>query len=1621
MGVESRPYVGTWRLGRQRLVQYCPDALVYINGATSLPGCPKCNSKIDIQQYMTEVSVDASTDPTGASASFTLSVPVHDLNAFTRDAQFLLHPGLEVHVYLRGYFPIKGLYSNTDQPTSTQNVTLSGSSTNYFSEPMVSGNSIRYPDKIKTGGSSAWRANNPGNLVATKFTEQMGAIKGVSLPWGKVKGRGNFAIFPDEATGENANRAQMLGSYKNLSISQAMQKYAPLLKSADGKTVLTDPVKYAQRLSAAVGVPDTTLVKDLTPAQLNKFLATIKVVEGWIPGTESLIPQAPANPGTPTVVQAIPGSPRLSDQNLDGYNIEDVLAYPYYHVFHGVVSQVGHSYSAGVQTITVQCVSMLHFWQYHQMSTNASMFGARPTNSKLKMSMVGHNFTGWHPYQIIYYLHSDTGGAAAGVSWALSQKTSQETREPLTGESFFSLNIKYWQQRFNKREIKLRMHGATGQLFNSAQSSYLGRTSSEELTSALKGTLGKIKPSGTAGQNLNQSTATALGLDGMMKNLRWAEKSMAVEGSGYDINMTEMQAFVSNLGQWGQVALFESSYESKLDIASKVCEVTGFEFYQDVDGDFVFKPPMYNLDTSTSRIYRIEDIDIINISFDEKEPQATYMTCKGTPFQGLAGHGIENEWGVQGQYIDYRLVAQFGWRPANYESSYFTDPRQMFFASVNRLDIMNAPSKSASVTIPERPEIRPGYPVYIPYLDCYYYCSSFAHSHSVGGECTTSLQLVGKRSKFYAPGDPKKVGIDAIDLKNTAFPQRPLHSLGLDERPELAGFPNVVMALDPEQLSPLFFVVGSDIDDLAKPETLRNLLKMGIELGVVSTENRDNPGPYYFMSEGPSQTQTFYYNPGESATTKSLAGGVIDLQALVQKSIAVTKGQTANIMTMAKQQQALLGKIETETQKLMQISASKTANDQKTDAVKAQSAKIALSNAELAAMTSAIAGVNTDDASIAKAADLAPLTNLIKSISDKYYSTTSGGKHGDFNDAATLLDMLSDKKAIFSGNQLPGSYRYYSASHPDASQQGQAGLDITVNVDAGGKKSKKVTTSSEASALSPKWQNCEVEGFVATERIQAPNGSSPEVKRGKVKPKRGIHVLTSDPQGEVRPTSEIRELMFAVHSTTLPGKKTGTKRTPSTSDLTTDFRSALLKNAVSSVGSPANTDTISSVMANWSTTFQDNVGLSLGVSNSVIYSNPSTMSLPPLTLSFQNPTVVIYKGIGFPVETSMGTYKFQDTTGTIVTFSGCQKTTLKSFWAVLAEIYASDMYASFASAKDVWSKDLRALDTDNAVVTQAETAFYSSMYSLYGVKQPSKGQVKTSHTTNAKNPIHSPVFPVSDARGYEVIGSYRYGRDIDIDPNGALDMIHKSGSQDRKDLELALQYLNRQTIEDMVDSMIRGRTIWVSVPDPPVPGKAQTYKSVPVTGGRAAQDVERRVLEQLRRHLTDNQLLDMGLLRQTGDPNMLEMNLSNWFSEASKESLQKVSLVNAAYSLADLTASSGNTCSCKAAEADILLDAADKQEYLRVTPSEEDQDLDPVTAWEVRTTKVTVQDWQLSQEALRGALSPPRTSSVVGTVMDVFGIGDGNQSPFTEEFKKLQARKEQLLLQARAIDVPGGD
>ena len=919
MSIVNRPYAGTWQANRRVCVQWTPDFQLYVNGDTSLPGCAQCHRQIDLNEFVNSISVDFGVEPGASNCSIGMAVPRHYGDSIFRDGNTLLRPGLEIHVYFRGYFPMRGLSTPNSRPVA-------------------------------------------------------------------------------------------------------------------------------------------------------------------------------------------------------GINLGDIPQYPYYPVFHGVVVSVTHDYSSGFYTANMTCNGMLHFWEHMKLSGagGGSFFGTRPANSGIQTTLTGHPMTGKTPYAIIYSLYRDTAGVADGVGFALSSRTNLNAVNSTTRDPLYALTLRYWEQRFRGKIYGLRMHGASGQMFTSSQQAYLSLYGHSSTTFGGSRGTGNVSPS-TGHESLDYLAQDPTILLGMRANTADGRVSRQVDTAllaannegrnSQGLDALALQAFPADIGSYGQVNLWESTYESKMDIATAVTNVSGYEFYQDADGDLVFKPPMYNLDTSSSRVYRIEPEDIVSINFSENEPAATYCLVKGGAFQNTRGLVDESEWGCRSQYVDYKLVAQYGWIETSVESTYYTNARSAFYFAINHLDRTNAGSNGATVTIPMRPEIRPGYPVYIPHIDCFYYVTQVAHAFNLGGECTTTLTLTARRRKFLAPGNTSNTNValdqnlSAINLANTESPIRPLQTLDNSGSPRLVGFPNVVMALDPTHINPMFQSLGfqaveneltrentaSRRDHNRQQSTARQDLFVGQLIdGLLSrTPATLCPTSSRTASElaRPHHGRNHTTNPGQLYTVVGLPGVGHDGVTVSRQDISTALTQYIHTRNVVREVKASLDRRRIEAQQAInaeRAAAQRSGRDVDQQLVDRQETLIATAQRQLREVVSNFDATPPDATNQQLVANFNNLSRVVREVQgpsahrDRTLGTASeggtdstannvilmsylmgqfrtGGSNtgdtrtdpsGTINESANLLQMLSDRKASLSLT-TPGYYRYYSASHPDPAMQGYLPVDLS--------------------------------------------------------------------------------------------------------------------------------------------------------------------------------------------------------------------------------------------------------------------------------------------------------------------------------------------------------------------------------------------------------------------------------------------------------------------------------------------------------------------------------------------------------------------------------------------------
>ncbi|WP_296953074.1 TIGR02594 family protein [uncultured Massilia sp.] len=135
---------------------------------------------------------------------------------------------------------------------------------------------------LRTGGTIAWRFNNPGNLRPAGETPIMGAI-GV----GKTKGNGAFLIFKSYEEGRLQKKKLLRRRYNDRTIytmltgipdpkhpGKMMLGYAP----ASDKN---DPLAYANAISKHTGLPITTKLSDISDDKLEDVLDAMEKKEGF--------------------------------------------------------------------------------------------------------------------------------------------------------------------------------------------------------------------------------------------------------------------------------------------------------------------------------------------------------------------------------------------------------------------------------------------------------------------------------------------------------------------------------------------------------------------------------------------------------------------------------------------------------------------------------------------------------------------------------------------------------------------------------------------------------------------------------------------------------------------------------------------------------------------------------------------------------------------------------------------------------------------------------------------------------------------------------------------------------------------------------------------------------------------------------------------------------------------------------------------------------------------------------------------------------------------------------------------------------------------------------------------
>ena len=221
----------------------------------------------------------------------------------------------------------------------------------------------------------------------------------------------------------------------------------------------------------------------------------------------------------------------------------------------------------------------------------------------------------------------------------------------------------------------------------------------------------------------------------------------------------------------GSISLTTPTMTTRLERLRTLVDIIGYEAYQDLDGAIIFKPPLYNLDCTilgnrtipsladeqlseetNPFIIHLSEVMSENYNEDESAIRRTRMTVQGN----INPNGIQISAGPfltpVADFVDVNLVRKFGVRDEAPKTLLFLGWDNIFNYSfaAGELARINLGYRTYHVTIPMRPELRLGFPIFIPHLDMYAYITNIGLTYNVGSKAdmTITCNACRKRPQF---------------------------------------------------------------------------------------------------------------------------------------------------------------------------------------------------------------------------------------------------------------------------------------------------------------------------------------------------------------------------------------------------------------------------------------------------------------------------------------------------------------------------------------------------------------------------------------------------------------------------------------------------------------------------------------------------------------------------------------------------------------------------------------------------------------------------------------------------------------------------------------------------------
>lgn len=411
-----------------------------------------------------------------------------------------------------------------------------------------------------------------------------------------------------------------------------------------------------------------------------------------------------------------------------GFFGSDKGVYGYSHVFWGLVTRIVRTSNNAENSVTLNCSDMTWWLSKSRAAFLPSLYNVAVNKSDRTLGAQKSVFGNQNPFEIVYQIMNVY---PEDLQSNLNQfQLANNGAQDLSDQSQRDIQNK-WQQRFEKIIRNLRIFGLNGDRITTNNPNFIRND-------ATKSRVGKLKRpyvSQAPVHNVDVKTRESILKTNIKKAL---DENLLNEFLPYkEITVP---------------AHFETSFRSRLEIAQELAKSIGFEFFQDTNGEILFKPPFYNMHVNEyeNPIYVLRDLDIQEADYSSDANEVVTEIKVSGKFENELQGGHNANSIIFGLYRSAELAAIYGIQEEEVSADFCRTSKQCLNFAISELDRINARRFTSSITIEGRPELRIGRPIYIASKNEFYYIRGLSHSFS-NGSFKTSLELDTRRKPFFRP------------------------------------------------------------------------------------------------------------------------------------------------------------------------------------------------------------------------------------------------------------------------------------------------------------------------------------------------------------------------------------------------------------------------------------------------------------------------------------------------------------------------------------------------------------------------------------------------------------------------------------------------------------------------------------------------------------------------------------------------------------------------------------------------------------------------------------------------------------------------------------------------------